>query len=84
MTHSNVSMRIDIVTGFPKLLRGPLNESIIRQAKKKKLIQICLHDLRLYTHDRQRTIDDTRYGGWSGVVMKPEPIFECVEALQSK
>ncbi len=77
-------MRIDIVTGFPKLLRSPLNESIIHQAKKKKLVQICTHDLRRYTHDRHRTIDDTPYGGGSGMVLKPEPIFECVESLQKK
>ena len=77
-------MRIDIVTGFPKLLSSPFNESIIRQAKKKKLIQIKVHDLRKYTHDKHRTIDDTPYGGGAGMVLKPEPIFECVESLQKK
>jgi tRNA (guanine37-N1)-methyltransferase len=77
-------MRIDIVTGFPKLLSSPLNESIIRQAKKKKLVQIRVHDLRKYTHDRHRTIDDTPYGGGAGMVLKPEPIFECIESLQNK
>lgn len=76
-------MRIDIVTGFPGLLRGPLNESIIRQAKKKKLVSIRLHDLRTYTHDKHRTIDDTPYGGGAGMILKPEPIFECVDALRS-
>lgn len=77
-------MRFDIITGFPALLRSPLNESIIRQAKKKKLVQIRTHDLRKYTHDKHRTIDDTPYGGGSGMVLKPEPIFECVESLQTK
>lgn len=77
-------MRFDIVTGFPALLRSPLNESIIRQAKKKKLLQVRAHDLRKYTHDKHRTIDDTPYGGGSGMVLKPEPIFECVESLQKK
>jgi tRNA (guanine37-N1)-methyltransferase len=77
-------MRVDIVTGFPKLLRSPLNESIIRQAKKKKLVQIRVHDLRKYTHDKHRTIDDTPYGGGAGMILKPEPIFECVESLQRR
>lgn len=77
-------MRIDIVTGFPKIVRGPLNESIIRQAKKKKVIQIRVHNLRDYAHDKHKTIDDTPYGGGAGMILKPEPIFECIEKLQSK
>jgi tRNA (guanine37-N1)-methyltransferase len=77
-------MRIDIVTGFPKLMRGPVSESIIRQAKKKKLVQIRIHDLRKYTHDKHHTIDDTPYGGGAGMILKPEPFFECVESLQKK
>ena len=77
-------MRIDIITGFPKLVRSPLNESILRQAKKKKLVQIRVHDLRKYAHDKHKTIDDTPYGGGAGMILKPEPIFECVESLQKK
>jgi tRNA (guanine37-N1)-methyltransferase len=77
-------MRIDIITGLPKLLRSPLGESIIRQAKQKKLILIRIHDLRRYAHDRHKTIDDTPYGGGAGMVLKPEPIFECIESLKSK
>jgi tRNA (guanine37-N1)-methyltransferase len=77
-------MRIDIVTGLPKLLRSPLNDSIIRQAKKKKLVSIRVHDLRKYAHDKHRTIDDTPYGGGAGMILKPEPIFECIESLQEK
>jgi tRNA (guanine37-N1)-methyltransferase len=77
-------MRIDIITGFPKLLRSPLNESIIRQAKKKKIVQIRVHDLRKYAHDKHRTIDDTPYGGGAGMVLKPEPFFECIESLEKK
>src|ERR1043166_7520260 len=77
-------MRFDIISGFPKLLTSPLNESILRQAKKKKLVQIKVHDLRKYTHDKHKTIDDTPYGGGSGMILKPEPIFECVEQLKSK
>ena len=75
-------MRIDIVTGFPRLVRGPLNESILRQAKKKKLVTIRVHDLRKFTHDRHRTIDDSPYGGGAGMILKPEPIFECIESLR--
>lgn len=77
-------MRVDIITGFPKALKGPLGESIIRQAKKKELLQVRVHDLRKYAHDRHRTIDDTPYGGGAGMVLKPEPIFECVESLRAK
>jgi tRNA (guanine37-N1)-methyltransferase len=77
-------MRIDLVTGFPKLVRSPLSESIIRQAKKKKLVEIRTHDLRKYAHDKHRTIDDTPYGGGAGMILKPGPIFECVERLQKR
>src|SRR6266705_6224072 len=77
-------MRIDVVTGFPKLLRSPLNESIIRQAKKKGFVNVRVHDLRKYTSDKHRTIDDTPYGGGAGMILKPEPIFESVEKLRSK
>ncbi|MDI6766432.1 MAG: tRNA (guanosine(37)-N1)-methyltransferase TrmD [Bacteroidota bacterium] len=77
-------MKIEIITGFPKLLRSPLNESIIRQAKKKKLVSIRVHDLRKYTHDKHKTIDDTPYGGGAGMILKPEPIFECIDSLQKK
>jgi tRNA (guanine37-N1)-methyltransferase len=77
-------MRIDIVTGFPKLLRSPLNESIIRQAKRKKLVTIRVSDLRKFAHDKHRSIDDTPYGGGAGMILKPEPIFECLESLQKK
>lgn len=77
-------MRIDIVSGLPKLLRGPLNESMIRQAKKKRLISIRIHDIRKYAHDKHKTIDDSPYGGGAGMVLKPEPIFECIESLQAR
>jgi tRNA (guanine37-N1)-methyltransferase len=77
-------MRIDIITGLPKLLKSPLGESIIRQAKQKKLVLIRIHDLRKFAHDRHKTIDDTPYGGGAGMVLKPEPIFECIESLKSK
>lgn len=77
-------MRIDIVTGLPKLLESPLQESIIRRGQEKGKIEILVHDLRDFTHDKHKTIDDTPYGGGAGMVLKPEPVFECVESLQSQ
>ena len=76
-------MRIEIVTGFPKLVESPLNESIIKQAQKKGLIDILVHDIRDYTHDRHKTIDDTPYGGGPGMILKPEPLFECIDAIRA-
>jgi tRNA (guanine37-N1)-methyltransferase len=75
-------MRIDVVTGFPKLLEGPLNESILRRAQDKGLASILVHDLREYTSDRHKTIDDTPFGGGAGMILKPEPVFTCIESLQ--
>lgn len=77
-------MRIDIVTGVPDLLASPLQESIVRRAQEKNLVEIQVHDLRSYAHDKHRTIDDTPYGGGSGMILKPEPIFECIEHLRSE
>ncbi len=77
-------MRIDIITGLPKLLESPLNESILRRAQEKGLVEIVVHDLRAYAHDKHRTTDDAPYGGGSGMVLKPEPVFECVDALRSE
>ena len=77
-------MRIDVVTGFPKLLAGPLNESILRRAQEKGLAAIVVHDLRDYATDRHRTIDDTPYGGGAGMVLKPEPVFACINVLKSE
>ena len=75
-------MRIDIMTGLPKLLESPLQESILRRAQDKGKVELFVHDLRDFTHDKHNTIDDTPYGGGAGMVLKPEPIFECVEMLQ--
>jgi tRNA (guanine37-N1)-methyltransferase len=77
-------MRVDIVSGLPKLLESPLQESILKRAQKKKIVEIVVHDLRAYAHDKHRTIDDTPYGGGAGMVLKPEPFFECVEALKAQ
>jgi len=77
-------MRIDIVTGLPKLLESPLQESILKRAQEKEIVEIVVHDLRAFTHDKHHTIDDTPYGGGAGMVLKPEPFFECVEELKSQ
>ena len=76
--------RIDIVTGLPGILTSPLGESIIKRAQDKKLVEIVVHDLRDHTHDKHRTIDDTPYGGGAGMILKAEPVFACVETLQSQ
>lgn len=77
-------MRIDIITGLPKLLESPLQESILKRAQNKEIVEIVVHDLRAYTHDKHNTIDDAPYGGGAGMVLKPEPFFECVEALKAQ
>jgi len=77
-------MRIDVVTGFPKLFAGPLSESIVKRAQDRNLVRIEVHDLREYATDRHRTIDDTPFGGGAGMILKPEPVFACIEALKSK
>jgi tRNA (guanine37-N1)-methyltransferase len=76
-------MRIDVVTGFPALLAGPLNESILHRAQEKGLVEIVVHDLRDYAVDRHRSIDDMPFGGGAGMVLKPEPVFACIESLKS-
>lgn len=74
-------MRFDIITIFPEFFRGPLDCGIVRRAREAKLIDIGVHDLRDFTHDRHRTVDDRPFGGGEGMVLKPEPIFAAVESL---
>ncbi len=71
-------MRIDILTLFPEMFEGPLSESILKQAREKGLLDIRLTNIRDYARDKHRTADDYQYGGGSGMVMKPDPIFEAV------
>ena len=78
------ALKIDLVTIFPGYFESPLNESLIKKAREKKLLSVAIHDLRDYTDDRHRTVDDKPYGGGPGMVMKPEPIFECVEKIQAR
>lgn len=75
-------MRIDVVTGFPKLMHTPLNESIIKRAQTKGIVEITLHDLRDFATDKHKSIDDTPYGGGAGMILKAEPVFACIESLQ--
>jgi tRNA (guanine37-N1)-methyltransferase len=74
-------MRFDIITIFPEFFAGPLDYGIVRRAREAKLIDTRVHDLRDFTHDRHRTVDDRPFGGGEGMVMKPEPLFEAVESL---
>ena len=74
-------MKFEILTIFPDFFRGPLDYGIVRRAREAGLIEIGIHDLRTFTHDRHRTVDDRPFGGGEGMVLKPEPIFECLESL---
>jgi tRNA (guanine37-N1)-methyltransferase len=74
-------MRVDILTIFPDFFRGLLDHGIVRRAREAGLITIDVHDLRAFAHDRHRTVDDRPFGGGEGMVLKPEPIFECIESL---
>lgn len=76
-------MRFDIVTIFPEFFAGPLDHGIVRRAREGGLVEIAVRDLREFTHDRHRTVDDRPFGGGEGMVLKPEPLFECVESLLS-
>lgn len=77
-------MLIDIVTIFPGMFQGPFEESILKRAQEKQLLQINIHNLRDFTTDKHKTVDDYPYGGGAGMVMKPEPIFAAVEHLLEK
>ncbi len=75
-------MKIDILTLFPTMFAGPLDESIIKRARQAGLLDLQLHQLRDWTHDRHKTVDDRPFGGGPGMLLKPEPIFEAVESLK--
>jgi tRNA (guanine37-N1)-methyltransferase len=74
-------MQVDIVTIFPEFFAGPLDFGIVRRAREANLVDVRLHDLRDFTHDRHRTVDDRPFGGGEGMVLKPEPLFEAVESI---
>src|SRR5256885_3479196 len=75
-------MKFEIVTIFPDFFSGPLDYGIVRRAREAAFIEIKIHDLRAFTTDRHKTVDDRPFGGGEGMVLKPEPLFECVESLQ--
>jgi tRNA (guanine37-N1)-methyltransferase len=75
-------MKIDVLTLFPAMFAGPLDESIIMRARKKGLLDLKIHQLRDWTHDRHKTVDDKPFGGGPGMLMKAEPLFEAVENLK--
>jgi tRNA (guanine37-N1)-methyltransferase len=74
-------LRVDILTLFPGIFDSPLRESILARAIAEGVLQLQVHDIRQHAHDKHRTTDDSAFGGGPGMVMKPEPIFEAVEAL---
>ena len=75
-------MKIDVLTLFPAMFAGPLDESIVKRARESGLLDVRIHNLRDYAHDRHKTVDDRPFGGGPGMLLKPEPIFEAVEALR--
>lgn len=77
-------MRIDIITVVPELLASPLNESILKRAQESGHAEIHVHNLRDYTDDKRRTVDDYPFGGEAGMVMKIEPVYRCIEKLKSE
>ena len=79
---SILAMRIDIITCLPELFEGPMNQSIVKRAKKKGLVELYIHDLRPFTSSKQKSIDDYAYGGGAGMVMLIEPIDRCISALK--
>ncbi len=76
-------LRIDVITLFPQMFYGPFGESILKRAADRGIIELNVVDLRDYTHDRYRTVDERPFGGGAGMVMKCEPLFEAVEALRT-
>jgi tRNA (guanine37-N1)-methyltransferase len=77
-------MRIDILCLFPETFSSPLDQSIIKRAREGGLVDITIHNIRDYTHDKHHTVDDYPYGGGPGMVLKPEPIFEAAEAIKQQ
>jgi tRNA (guanine37-N1)-methyltransferase len=74
-------MQFEIITIFPEFFAGPLDYGIVRRAREAGLVDVRVHDLRAFTHDRHRTVDDRPFGGGEGMLLKPEPLFEAVESL---
>lgn len=77
-------MRIDIISAVPDSLKSIINTSIVKRSQDKKLVKIVVHNLRDFTHDKHKQIDDKPFGGGPGMLLKPEPFFECIEKLQKE
>ncbi len=77
-------MRIDIFSLFPSMFAGPFDSSIMKRAVDQGLMNLNIHNIRDYTHDKHHTTDDYPYGGGAGMVMKPEPVFEAIETVKSR
>lgn len=77
-------LKFEIITIFPEFFSSPLSFGIVSQAIKRKIVEILIHDLRDFTFDRHRTVDDRPFGGGEGMVLKPEPLFRAIRAVQSQ
>jgi tRNA (guanine37-N1)-methyltransferase len=77
-------MRIDIFTLFPQMFVGPFDNSMLKRAVSQGIVNIKIHNIRDYTHDRHHTTDDYAYGGGAGMIMKPEPVFEAVDKVRTE
>ena len=75
-------MKIDVLTLFPAMFAGPLDESIVKRARDTGLLDLKIHNLRDWAHDRHKTVDDRPFGGGPGMLLKPEPLFEAIESLK--
>jgi len=76
-----LKMRFDIITIFPGFFEGPLDYGVLRRAREQKVVEVSVQDLRAFTHDRHQTVDDRPFGGGEGMVLKPQPILECIESM---
>lgn len=77
-------MQIDILTLFPGMFKGPFAESMVRRAQDKRLVKIKIYNLRKWTKDKHKTVDDEPYGGGVGMILKPEPVFEAMDELKAE
>jgi len=77
-------LEIHVITAFPKVFQGPLSESILKRAQSAGIVEIHLHDIRDYARDKHKQIDDYPYGGGAGMILKPEPLFRCIEDVYEK
>lgn len=78
------TLNFDVLTLFPGMLEGPLNESILKRGREKGLLNITVRNIRDYTEDKHKTADDSPYGGGAGMVLKPAPIFKAIEAMKAE